>query len=236
METETEFKQALAAEHPNQTRIVVAQRISTVLRADHILVIDEGRLVAQGRHAELIRVSPVYREIYASQLGSGIAAEIGASGRAGEPGDSAARGRYPGRPRRHATDAAGAHRQDREGRRSARRAAPLAALLAPILGGVAWVLGCVVLYTGFGLVGPYLLGVAIDRLVRSKQAAGLAELALWMLSVYVVSNLLQAVAGRLMAGISQRALKQLRQDLFSRVQSLPVGFFDRNPAATCSAA
>ena len=102
--------------------------------------------------------------------------------------------------------------------------------LRPFLVGVAWVLVCVVLYTGLGLVGPYLLGVAIDRLVRSKQAAGLAELALWMLSVYVASNLLQAGAGRLMAGISQRALKQLRQDLFSRVQSLPVSFFDRNPA------
>jgi ATP-binding cassette subfamily B multidrug efflux pump len=80
VETETRIQQALAAEHPNQTRIVVAQRISTVLRADHILVIDEGRLVAQGRHAQLMSLSPVYREIYASQLGSGLAAETSAQG------------------------------------------------------------------------------------------------------------------------------------------------------------
>ena len=80
VETETRIQRALAAEHPNQTRIVVAQRISTVLRADHILVIDEGRLVAQGRHAELISSSAVYREIYASQLGSPIAVETDAQG------------------------------------------------------------------------------------------------------------------------------------------------------------
>jgi ATP-binding cassette subfamily B protein len=69
VETETRIQRALAAQHPNQTRIVVAQRISTVLTADRILVIDEGELVAEGRHAELMRTSPVYREIHASQLG-----------------------------------------------------------------------------------------------------------------------------------------------------------------------
>jgi ATP-binding cassette subfamily B protein len=102
--------------------------------------------------------------------------------------------------------------------------------LQPFRAGVALVLGFVVLYTALGLVGPYLMGVAIDRLVRTKQAAGLSAIGLWMLTAYVLGNVLQVIAGRLMASISQRALKQLRQDLFSRVQSLPVGFFDRNPA------
>jgi ATP-binding cassette subfamily B protein len=53
-----------------QTTFMVAQRISTVLNADKILVIEKGRIVAQGTHAELMRTSPVYQEIYASQLGS----------------------------------------------------------------------------------------------------------------------------------------------------------------------
>jgi ATP-binding cassette subfamily B multidrug efflux pump len=70
VETETRIQQALAEQHPNQTRVVVAQRISTVLTADKILIIDEGRLVAEGRHAELMKSSAVYREIYASQLGT----------------------------------------------------------------------------------------------------------------------------------------------------------------------
>jgi ATP-binding cassette subfamily B protein len=102
--------------------------------------------------------------------------------------------------------------------------------LRPFRTDVTLVLLFVVLYTALGLVGPYLMGVAIDRLVRTKQAAGIAELALLMLAVYVLGNLLQGVSGRMMARISQRALKQLRADLFSHVQSLPVRFFDRNAA------
>jgi len=70
VETETLIQDALAARDPEQTRIVVAQRISTVLRANKIIVLDEGRTVAQGDHASLLRSSPVYREIYASQLGN----------------------------------------------------------------------------------------------------------------------------------------------------------------------
>ena len=70
VETETLIQDALRAQSDAQTRIVVAQRISTVLRADKILVLDEGRIVAQGKHGELMQSSQVYREIYASQLGS----------------------------------------------------------------------------------------------------------------------------------------------------------------------
>ena len=70
VETETLIQNALTAQSEPQTRIVVAQRISTVLRADKILVLDEGRVVAAGNHTELLRNSQVYREIYVSQLGS----------------------------------------------------------------------------------------------------------------------------------------------------------------------
>jgi len=97
--------------------------------------------------------------------------------------------------------------------------------LQPFRSQIRWVLVLVVLYTFLGLVGPYLMGVAIDHLLSAGEAATLARLAAGMLTVYVLYNLLQAVAGRLMAGISQRALKQLRADLFTRVQRLPVSFF-----------
>ncbi len=54
------------------TTIVVAQRISTVLKADKIVVIDREEIVAEGTHAELLETSPIYQEIYASQLGNGL--------------------------------------------------------------------------------------------------------------------------------------------------------------------
>ena len=53
------------------TSFLVAQRISTVLKADKILVLDDGLLVAEGTHQELMESSSVYQEIYDSQLGEG---------------------------------------------------------------------------------------------------------------------------------------------------------------------
>jgi ABC-type multidrug transport system fused ATPase/permease subunit len=51
------------------TTFIVAQRISSVLNADLILVLDRGRIVAQGSHQELLASSAIYQEIYQSQLG-----------------------------------------------------------------------------------------------------------------------------------------------------------------------
>jgi ATP-binding cassette subfamily B protein len=72
VETETRIQTALGEILRGCTCFVVAQRISTVLNADKIVVLDEGRIVAEGRHTELLRTSPVYREIYDSQLGEGF--------------------------------------------------------------------------------------------------------------------------------------------------------------------
>ena len=95
---------------------------------------------------------------------------------------------------------------------------------------LALILFFVLIYTLLGLIGPYLMGVAIDRFIATKQVAGLAQISLWMLATYLLNNLFQAIAGWLMSDISQRALKQLRADLFEHLQTLPLSFFDRNPA------
>lgn len=102
--------------------------------------------------------------------------------------------------------------------------------LRPFSLGLAGVFAFVLVYTFLGLIGPYLMGVAIDRFITTKQIPGLMGIALWMLAVYVLYNLFQGVAGWWMAAISQRALKQLRKDLFAHLQTLPMSFFDRNPA------
>lgn len=71
VETETQIQAALAELMRNRTCIVIAQRISTVLDADKILVLDDGQIAAAGTHRELLAGSPIYRDIYASQLGNG---------------------------------------------------------------------------------------------------------------------------------------------------------------------
>lgn len=72
VETETKIQNGMKALMRESTSFVVAQRISTVLNADRIVVIDKGKIVAQGTHRELIQSTPVYREIYESQLGDGV--------------------------------------------------------------------------------------------------------------------------------------------------------------------
>jgi len=102
--------------------------------------------------------------------------------------------------------------------------------LRPFRGMLIVVCGLIVIYTFLGLIGPYLMGVAIDRFIAVKELAGLAIISLWMLVVYLLHNLFQAVSAWLMADVSQRALKALRRDLFSHMQTLPVSFFDGKPA------
>jgi ATP-binding cassette, subfamily B, multidrug efflux pump len=76
VETETKIQDELQKVMKDRTSFVVAQRISTVLRADKIIVIDQGQIAAEGTHAELIQSSPIYQEIYESQLGNGFKEEM----------------------------------------------------------------------------------------------------------------------------------------------------------------
>ena len=75
VETETKIQDALESQIQGHTTLVIAQRISTVLKADKIMVIDNGRIVAEGTHLELMQSSPIYQEIYESQLGNGFRLE-----------------------------------------------------------------------------------------------------------------------------------------------------------------
>ena len=62
------LRRALKARTDNATVLIVAQRISTVLHANQILVLDEGKVVGKGTHAQLLESCPEYREIARSQL------------------------------------------------------------------------------------------------------------------------------------------------------------------------
>jgi ATP-binding cassette subfamily B protein len=68
LQTEAHIQAALDKLMKDRTSFVIAQRISTVMNADRILVLDKGRIVAQGKHAELMEENEIYAEIYSSQL------------------------------------------------------------------------------------------------------------------------------------------------------------------------
>ena len=67
-ETDARLRRALKERTREAIVLIVAQRVSSIMDADRILVLDEGRVVGAGRHRELLQTCPVYREIAASQL------------------------------------------------------------------------------------------------------------------------------------------------------------------------
>ena len=80
-ETDARMRDAIRKNYPDTTMIVIAQRISSVMNADRILVIDEGVLSGNGTHQELMENSAIYREIADSQIGTGTAEERSFAGR-----------------------------------------------------------------------------------------------------------------------------------------------------------
>lgn len=102
--------------------------------------------------------------------------------------------------------------------------------LAPYKARLLLVAVLILAITFLDLLGPYLMGQAIDRYIGSRELAGLVRVSLLMLLVYLSNNTFQAISSWTMAGVSQNALKDLRHDLFSHLQSLSLKFFDAHPA------
>ena len=77
--TDAKLRRALAKEMKHKTLLIVAQRINTIMNADKIIVLDEGKIVGQGTHAELMQSCCVYQEIAASQLSDEELAQLAAN-------------------------------------------------------------------------------------------------------------------------------------------------------------
>ena len=69
--TDAKIRHAFQTEIPEVTKFIVAQRILSIKDCDIILVLDDGKIVAQGNNDELMKTSDVYREIYETQIGGG---------------------------------------------------------------------------------------------------------------------------------------------------------------------
>ena len=73
--TDAQLRQAIGEHFQKTTTIIVAQRISSVMQADHIMVLEEGRILGYGTHSQLMESCASYREIAKSQMGGGAANE-----------------------------------------------------------------------------------------------------------------------------------------------------------------
>ena len=71
--TDAALRLAIGKNYSDSTLITVAQRVSSIMQHDHILVLEDGRTLGYGTHEELLTSCPVYREIYESQMGSEVA-------------------------------------------------------------------------------------------------------------------------------------------------------------------
>ena len=75
--TDSKIRQAFREEIPGTTKLIIAQRISSVQDADRILVLDDGRVSGFGTHEELLQNNSIYREVYESQTQGGDFDKIG---------------------------------------------------------------------------------------------------------------------------------------------------------------
>ena len=72
--TDARLRQALSRRHADVTRVIIASRISSIAHCTQILVMDEGRIIGQGTHDELMKTCPVYADIARTQMGGGLSA------------------------------------------------------------------------------------------------------------------------------------------------------------------
>ena len=93
--------------------------------------------------------------------------------------------------------------------------------------GLLAVLAMVALSSVLGLFGPLLMGQAVDKFTLEVDPAGVGRIVVWMIGIYVAVSATTWLQGVLMAGVAQRTVRDVRNDLFAKLQTLSLRFFDR---------
>ncbi|HET6449166.1 MAG TPA: ABC transporter ATP-binding protein [Conexibacter sp.] len=275
--TEQEIKQALAEVMQGRTTFVIAHRLSTIALADEIVVLERGRIIAQGTHDELLAQEGLYREIVEKGLPDQVfltrkpiedaAAGNGrANGRPrARPALAAADGRpvaapaaaadgprvptsvaAPARRRDEGVSALGSgalgalttagREQDRlaELRRRLRQTGGrgrklrgLIELLRPYRRRVVLMFATLIVATGAALAPIPLVTKAIDDGIQQHDAGALTSIVLVFLAATLVTWGASAAQTYLTGWVGQRALQDLRVQLFRHLQSLSLGFYSR---------
>jgi len=95
--------------------------------------------------------------------------------------------------------------------------------------GLLGVFALVTMTTGFGLLGPFLMGKAIDDYILVGDLPGLARIVMLMVGVYAITALTTWLQIYVMASVAQRTVRNIRNDLFAKLQTLSLRFFDQHP-------
>ena len=266
-QTDAMIRQALATERPEVTKIIIAQRVSSLMDADKIVVMDGGEIVAVGKHADLIRKCAIYREVYQSQNSAAARANStaptpkrrGGARRAGrdaprrsEEGKEKGQGRQKGQERQgQGQEAQGGQ----EGKERGRKGMSMRATVRP-RGGVSLknmdraalkrlvgyimrrkgmlvaVLICIALSSIANVASSLFLQSLIDDYIApllldaAPVFTGLLKAIVTMGCIYVVGILSSLCYNRLMATVAQSTLKDIRDDMFAHMQTLPLRYFD----------
>ncbi|HEU4703523.1 MAG TPA: ABC transporter ATP-binding protein [Conexibacter sp.] len=260
--TEQEIKQALAEVMEGRTTFVIAHRLSTIALADEIVVLEHGRIAAQGTHDALLAQEGLYREI----VEKGLPDQVFLTRKPIEPPavpGARSNGRAPAAPaairaagetaRRHSRDegvsalGSGAlgslttvgREQDRlaELRRRLRQTGGrgrklrgLIELLRPYRARVALMFLTLLLATGAALAPIPLATKAIDDGIQQHDAGALTGIVVVFLAATLVTWGASAAQTYLTGWVGQRALQDLRVQLFRHLQTLSIGFYSRTRA------